>query len=220
MRQDCFCNNAKDSNFFNTDMVQVHKSATISTISATHFLQNNTPSDCKTRDTLAYIRQGSISRCHFLAIPKHWLPIGSTQPSGAQTHDCFNVDTTIRFKHYKNATSEFTCLQPKWKESDEEESEGERGVHRGGEGGRGGGRGRARGRGRGWGRGRGEEEEEEEDEEDPEAGGERAQRIRGPDFSHEIGATLVECVVNHRLPLREAGLRVQIFADIQRNLSL
>lgn len=66
------------------------------------------------------------------------------------------------------------------------------GVHRGGgEGGRGRGRGRARGRGR------------------PEAGGERAQRRRGPNLSNDIRATLVDHVVNHGLTLREAGLRVQ-----------
>lgn len=75
------------------------------------------------------------------------------------------------------------------------------GIHGGGEGGRGRGRGggRARGRGRGGGRGRGR----------PEAGGERAQRRRGPNLSNEIRATLVDHVVNHGLTLREAGLRVQ-----------
>ncbi|XP_016370024.1 uncharacterized protein LOC107709879 [Sinocyclocheilus rhinocerous] len=57
------------------------------------------------------------------------------------------------------------------------------GVHRGGE--------RGRGRGR------------------PEAGGERAQRRRGPNLSNDIRATLVDHVVNHGLTLREAGLRVQ-----------
>ena len=74
-------------------------------MSASHFLQNNTHSDGKTLNTLVYIRHRNISRCHFLAIPKHWLsndsphePIGSTQPSGAQTHDCLIVDTPIRFK--------------------------------------------------------------------------------------------------------------------------
>ena len=81
-------------------------------------------------------------------------------------------------------------------------SEGERGVHGGGEGGRGRGR-EAGGRGRGRGRGR------------PEAGGERAQRRRGPNLSTEIHATLVDHVMNHGLKLREAGLRVQILADKQ-----
>jgi len=61
------------------------------------------------------------------------------------------------------------------------------GVHRGGEGGRG----RGRGRGR------------------PEAGGECAQRRRGPNLSNYIRATLVDHVVNNGLTLREAGLRVQ-----------
>lgn len=73
------------------------------------------------------------------------------------------------------------------------------GIHRGGEGGRGRGGGRARGRGRGGGRGRGR----------PEAGGERAQKRRGPNLSNEIRATLVDHVVNHGLTLKEAGLRVQ-----------
>ncbi len=38
-----------------------------------------------------------------------------------QTHDCFIVDTPIRFAHYKNAAGEFTCFQAKWKKSEEEE---------------------------------------------------------------------------------------------------
>ena len=29
-------------------------------------------------------------------------------------------DTPNRFKHYRNAAGEFTCLQPKWKESEED----------------------------------------------------------------------------------------------------
>ena len=48
-------------------------------------------------------------------------PIGKTQPSSAQTHECLTVDTPNRFKHYRNAAGEFTCLQPKWKESEEKE---------------------------------------------------------------------------------------------------
>ena len=97
---------------------------TRSTMSDSHFFKNNTHSDCKTLNTLVYIRHRSISRCHLLAIPKHWLsnePIGSTQPSDAQTHDCLIVDTPIRFKHNTNAAGEFTWIQPKWKESEEEE---------------------------------------------------------------------------------------------------
>ena len=56
--------------------------------------------------------------------PPLWANWFNTAASGAQTNDGLIVDTPIRFKHYTNAAGEFTCLQPKWKESEEEKEWG------------------------------------------------------------------------------------------------
>lgn len=50
-----------------------------------------------------------------------WLNQTHTHTSGEQTRESFNKNTTIRFENAAGESGEFTCLQPKWKKSVEEE---------------------------------------------------------------------------------------------------
>ena len=69
-----------------------------------------------------------------------------------------------------------------------------------------------------------EEEEEDEDEDEDEDDLKQEENVLKEEEDQisqmKFAQTLVDCVVNHGLTLREAGLRDQILADIQRNLSL